>query len=95
MRRWAAILGAALLLVAAVNFTAFFVAALALGGDAINGKAEGGRYYLSHHGKYTEVVSGRLGLQPGPRHQRVRHAPAGNLRWGRVGRVRRAKDNQA
>ncbi len=55
MRRWAAILGTALFVVAMVNFTAFFIAALALGGDALNGKAEDGHYYLRNKRKYTEV----------------------------------------
>ncbi len=29
--------------------------ALALGGDAVNGKTENGRYYVANHGKLTEV----------------------------------------
>jgi len=37
------------------NFAVFFIVALTLGGDAINGKAEGGRYFLANHGKLTEV----------------------------------------
>jgi hypothetical protein len=43
------------LTVGIVNFAAFFIAALYLGGDAINGKAQNGRYYLGSHGRYTEV----------------------------------------
>ena len=38
-----------------LNFTAYWIISGALGGDAINGKDEGGRYYLSSHGRYTEV----------------------------------------
>jgi hypothetical protein len=41
--------------VAGLNFSAFWCAAVALGGDAINGKTEGGRYFLANHGKLTEV----------------------------------------
>lgn len=26
-----------------------------IGGDAVNGKAEGGKYFVANHGKYTEV----------------------------------------
>ena len=37
------------------NFVVFLIAALALGGDAFNGKVEGGRYFLANHGKVTEV----------------------------------------
>ena len=37
------------------NFVVFFLTALMLGGDAINGKAEGGRFFLANHGKLTEV----------------------------------------
>lgn len=43
------------LIIAAVNFALFFLIALAIGGDAVNGKTEGGKYYLANHGKYTEV----------------------------------------
>jgi hypothetical protein len=39
------------------NFAAFFVVALMLGGDALNGKIEDGRYYLANHGRFTEVSS--------------------------------------
>ena len=42
-------------MVCLTNFAVFFTAALVLGGDAINGKAEGGRYFLANHGKLTEV----------------------------------------
>jgi hypothetical protein len=41
--------------VAIVNFLIFFLMALSIGGDAVNGKVEGGKYYVANHGKYTEV----------------------------------------
>jgi len=37
------------------NFLAFWIAAVYLGGDAINGKAVEGHYFLSSHGHFTEV----------------------------------------
>jgi hypothetical protein len=40
---------------AVVNFAVFWLVALYLGGDAVNGKAEGGRFFLGSHGRYTEV----------------------------------------
>jgi hypothetical protein len=45
--------------VALVNFTAFFVLSLTWGGDALNGKVVGGRYYLGHKGRYVEVSEAR------------------------------------
>lgn len=42
--------------VAIINFASFWVIAVECGGDAINGKAEGGRYFLASHGRYTEVT---------------------------------------
>ena len=44
-----------LIAIGILNFAAFFIIALSLGGDAVNGKEEAGRYYLSNHGHYTEV----------------------------------------
>lgn len=38
-----------------LNFMAFAIIALCLGGDAVNGRSENGRYFLSSHGKNTEV----------------------------------------
>ena len=38
-----------------LNFLAFAITATSLGGDAINGRSENGHYYLSSHGKSTEV----------------------------------------
>jgi hypothetical protein len=51
------IIGRTLLFIAIINSTAFWIIAVSIGGDAISGKAEGGRYYLSSHGKLTEVSS--------------------------------------
>ena len=42
-------------ILALINFGTFLVMAVKLGGDAINGKQEGGLYYLSSHGQLTEV----------------------------------------
>ena len=58
MRRWANTLGMTLFFVAMVNFTVFWIASLILGGDAIGGKIDNGRYYLSNKGKYAEVSHG-------------------------------------
>jgi hypothetical protein len=38
-----------------VNFVLFFVGAVYLGGDAINGKAMADHFYLMSHGRFTEV----------------------------------------
>jgi len=38
-----------------LNFLAFGITATGLGGDAVNGRSENGHYYLSSHGKKTEV----------------------------------------
>ena len=37
------------------NFTIFIIVSLLLGGDAVNGHAENGRYFLDSHGKLTET----------------------------------------
>ena len=38
-----------------VNFVLFFIGAVYLGGDAVNGKIVDGHYFLMSHGRYTEV----------------------------------------
>jgi hypothetical protein len=38
-----------------LNFLAFVIVAAVIGGDAVNGKAVGGHFYLANHGKLTEV----------------------------------------
>ena len=37
------------------NFAAFVAVAIYLGGDALNGTVRDGHYYVSQHGKDTEV----------------------------------------
>jgi len=39
----------------AINFLVFMLAALYLGGDALGGKEEHGKYFLESHGHFTEV----------------------------------------
>jgi hypothetical protein len=43
------------LFLGAVNFAGFSIGTLYLGGDAVNGSAVGGHYFLSNHGHLTEV----------------------------------------
>ena len=43
------------MLVAVVNFVAFAIGATYLGGDAVNGHAANGHYFLSNKGQVTEV----------------------------------------
>jgi len=38
-----------------LNFFTFLAVSGFLGGDALNGKQESGKYYVGSHGKYTEV----------------------------------------
>ncbi len=40
-----------------LNFVAFFIVSSLLGGDAMNGKVEAGRYFVSSHGRLTEVTA--------------------------------------
>ncbi len=42
-------------ILAFVNFAAFWLIAVYLGGDAINGRITDGHYFLMAHGRYTEV----------------------------------------
>jgi hypothetical protein len=44
-----------LIYLAIINFVLFSLMSLYLGGDALNGKAEAGHYYLASHGRLTEV----------------------------------------
>src|SRR5262245_4223113 len=48
----------AMTFIAMLNFFVFWYGVLILGGDAINGKKDGGRYFVGDHGKYTEVTEG-------------------------------------
>jgi hypothetical protein len=38
-----------------LNFLAFVIVAVVMGGDALNGKASNGHYFLGSHGRLTEV----------------------------------------
>jgi hypothetical protein len=38
-----------------INFVVFDVESSRLGGEAINGKVDAGRYFVGSHGQYTEV----------------------------------------
>jgi len=49
-------LGRALLVIGLVNFGAFWIVGVCIGGDAVNGYVEGGRYFLASHGRFTEVT---------------------------------------
>jgi hypothetical protein len=42
-------------IVAILNFASFWIIGVLNGGDAINGKEEGGKYFLNSHGHYTAV----------------------------------------
>jgi len=44
-----------LFILAMLNFAAFWLLALHLGGDALNGRAADGHFFLMSHGDYTEV----------------------------------------
>jgi hypothetical protein len=52
-------LSRAVFFAALLNFAVFWVVAVRLGGDAVNGRMQDGHFYLASHGKYTEV-SGRV-----------------------------------
>jgi hypothetical protein len=45
----------AICILCGLNFVVFCIVAIAIGGDAINGKTVGGHFYLASHGKLTEV----------------------------------------
>lgn len=47
-----------LFVIGVLNFVACMAVALMIGGDALNGGVEDGRYYLSNHGRLTEVSAG-------------------------------------
>jgi hypothetical protein len=42
--------------IAVINFLAFVLVAAAIGGDAVNGHAEAGKFFLASHGKLTETT---------------------------------------
>lgn len=43
------------IVVGVANFVAFCISASLLGGDAISGKVDAGRFFVASHGKFTEV----------------------------------------
>ena len=47
--------GYALVVLGVVNFCAYCIVGMMLGGDAFNGHQESGHYFLSSHGTLTEV----------------------------------------
>ena len=49
--RWIQIL----VIIAAINFVAYIIINLRIGGDAWNGYKKDGLFYLGSHGRYTEV----------------------------------------
>jgi hypothetical protein len=55
---WARIVGGCLFGLAILSFLSFAAGALILGGDALNGKVEGDRYFLRSGSEYTEVSEG-------------------------------------
>jgi hypothetical protein len=55
MRRVATVLSTGLFALAIVNFITFSVVSSRLGGTAMNGYAQDGRYFIGSHGAYTEV----------------------------------------
>ena len=46
----------AVFVVGMVNFTIYMLIGYKLGGDAVNGYATNGRYFLSNHGIHTETT---------------------------------------
>jgi hypothetical protein len=54
-RRWAGRIGGALFALGVINFIAFVVLSLAWGGDALNGTAQNGRFYLRNKRHLVEV----------------------------------------
>ena len=56
-RRWAERIGQILFAGAMVNFLAFIVHCMAIGGSANHGKRVAGQYYVGDHGRYTEVTA--------------------------------------
>ena len=49
-------IGSILFFTGLLNFAIFGVASFGIGGDALSGRAENGRYYLSNHGTLTETT---------------------------------------
>jgi hypothetical protein len=53
--RWLYLFGVVLFAGALANFAIFWHIGVAIGGDALSGKAADGHYYVSSHGRFTEV----------------------------------------
>src|SRR4051812_6108192 len=49
------LIGAFLFFGGVLNFVIYWHVAVRIGGDAVSGKVEDGRYFVSSHGKLTEV----------------------------------------
>ena len=58
-RRWAGRMGGALFALGVINFIVFVVLSLAWGGDALNGTAQNGRFYLRNKRHLVEVSETR------------------------------------
>ena len=67
-------LGMLLVAFGVLNFVAYGVFAFQLGGDAGNGRVEAGRYFLSAHGKDTEVSQAVFEIQQVAHLLRLGHA---------------------
>jgi hypothetical protein len=55
---WLGTVGKTLVLVAVLNFVLFWIIGVSIGGEALTGKIEDGRYFLREYGRYTEVTHG-------------------------------------
>ncbi len=75
------ILGAVLFFTAWLNFAVFWLVAVLIGGDAISGNVQGNHYYVSSHGKLTEVSPRSMELQPNPYQEHLVHTPNRYFRW--------------
>ena len=55
MRRVATVVSTCLFALAVVNFISFSAISSRIGGTAMNGYSQDGRYFVGSHGAYTEV----------------------------------------
>ncbi len=53
-------IGLILTMLFVLNFAAFFVHAVVLGGDAWSGKVDNGHFFVGSHGKFTEVTEAQF-----------------------------------
>ena len=49
------LLAFALIAIGLLNWAAYLSICSRIGGDAVNGKIDGGKYYVGSHGRYVEV----------------------------------------